>query len=104
MATHTQRTTTHWPKLLLFQCAGRASCLCGALPDHIGLCLPNSVGSPLNVIALLDVQLFCTYIGPALPMLDYDVNAKIHGTAVRPALLNGADTSWIFVNNDKPRK
>ena len=25
---HTQRTTTHWPKLLVFQCAGRASCLC----------------------------------------------------------------------------
>ena len=28
MATHTQRTTTHWPKLLLFQRAGRASCRC----------------------------------------------------------------------------
>ena len=26
MMTHTQRTTTHWPKLLLFPCAGRASC------------------------------------------------------------------------------
>ena len=28
MVTHTQRTTTHWPTLLLFQCAGRASCRC----------------------------------------------------------------------------
>ena len=28
MLTHTQRTTTHWRKLLLFQCAGRASCMC----------------------------------------------------------------------------
>ena len=28
METHAQRTTTHWPKLLLFQYAGRASCRC----------------------------------------------------------------------------
>ena len=28
MVTHTQRTTTHWPKLLLFQRAGRASFRC----------------------------------------------------------------------------
>ena len=28
MLTHTQRTTTHWPKLLNFQRAGHASCMC----------------------------------------------------------------------------